>query len=346
MTTIVGTRALTGGVDTHSQVHVAAVIDHLGGVLGVESFPVDRAGYVALGDWMCGFGDIDVVGVEGTGSYGAGLARYLARVGLAVVEVDRPNRQQRARAGKSDPLDAIEAARAALGGRAFGHAKSRDGDVEAMRHLLVARRSAAESRVQALNQIRQLVFTGPDELRERFVGVPSWRLAEGVASLRVHADTDVVRMAAKTALATLGRRAIALRAEIETLDAQVARLVLGVAPELVELPGVGFHTAAVLLVAAGDNPERMRTEATWAKLCGVAPLAASSGKVTRHRLNRGGDRQANHALWIIVIGRLANHPPTKAYMARRLAEGKSKKEIIRILKRYVARDIYHYLPRA
>jgi len=178
------------------------------------------------------------------------------------------------------------------------------------------------------------------------VNVPSWRIAEGVAALRVHGDVDVVRLAAKTALATLGRRAVALRSEIERLDAQINHLVMNVAPELVELVGVGSHTAAVLLVAAGDNPERMRTEATWAKLCGVAPLAASSGKVTRHRLNRGGNRQANHALWIIVTSRLACHPPTKTYMARRLAQGKSKREVIRVLKRYAAREIYHYLPRA
>jgi transposase len=339
-------RVLAGGVDTHSEVHVAAVIDHLGGVLGVESFGVDRAGYAALTDWMCTFGDVGLVGVEGTGSYGAGLARHLARAGLSVVEVDRPNRQERARTGKSDPLDAIEAARAAQCGRAFGAAKTRDGDVEAMRNLLVARRSAAESRVKALNQIRQLVFTGPDELRERFVDVPSWRIAEGVAALRVHADVDVVRMAAKTALATLGRRAVALRREVESLDTQISWLVMSVAPSLVDLVGVGPHTAAVLLVAAGDNPDRMCSEAAWAKLCGVAPLAASSGKVTRHRLNRGGDRQANHALWIIVMARMACDAPTKAYMARRLAEGKSKREVIRVLKRYVAREIYRYLPRA
>lgn len=270
MTTMVETRALTGGVDTHSEIHVAAVIDHLGGVMGVESFPVDRSGYATLTDWMSAFGEIGLVGVEGTGSYGAGLARHLARAGVAVVEVDRPNRQERARAGKSDPLDAIEAARAAQSGRAFGAAKSRDGDAEAIRTLLVARRSASGARVAALNQIRQLVYTGPDELRERFVDTPSWRLAEGVGALRVHADADVVRLAAKTALATLGRRAMALGVEIDRLDAQIARLVDRLAPELVEVAGVGYYTAALLLVAAGDNPHRLRTEATWAKLCGVA----------------------------------------------------------------------------
>ena len=346
MTIMVDTqRALTGGVDTHADVHVAAVIDPDGGLLGVESFATDLAGYKDLSGWMGTFGTIGLVGVEGTGSYGAGLARHLHREGLIVVEVDRPNRQERARQGKTDSLDAIEAARAALSGRAFGVAKSRDGNVEAIRALMVARRSAGESRTKAINQIRQLVYTAPDELRERFVDVPSWRIAEGVAILRVHADADPVRMATKSALGTLGRRAVALGEEGKRLDVLIARLVDKVAPELVELVGFGPHTVALLLIAAGDNPSRLRSEATWAKLCGVAPLEASSGKVTRHRLNRGGDRQANHALWRIVITRMACHEPTKVYVARRTAEGKSKREIMRILKRYVAREVYHYLPR-
>jgi len=347
VTTIVeNARLLTGGVDTHADSHVAAVIDPVGGLLGVESFPANPAGYKTLSDWMGGFGIVGVVGVEGTGSYGAGLARHLARVGLSVVEVDRPNRQERARAGKSDPLDAIEAARAALSGRAFGQAKTRDGNVEAIRALVVARRSAGESRVTALNQIRQLVYTGPDELRQRFVDVPSWRLAEGVAVMRVRADRDPVRMATKTALASLARRALALGEERRRLDELIAELVDDTAPGLLELIGVGPHIAALLLVAAGDNPSRLRTEATWAKLCGVAPLQASSGKVSRHRLNRGGDRQANHALWRIVITRMSCHSPTKTYVARRLAEGKSKREIVRVLKRYVAREVYGCLMRA
>ena len=171
MTIMVDTqRALTGGVDTHADVHVAAVIDPQGGLLGVESFATTLAGYKLLSGWMGAFGEIGLVGVEGTGSYGAGLARHLRREGLMVVEVDRPNRQERSRAGKSDALDAIEAARAAQSGRAFGVAKTRDGNVEAIRALTVARRSARESRTKAMNQIRQLVYTAPDELRERFVG--------------------------------------------------------------------------------------------------------------------------------------------------------------------------------
>jgi transposase len=338
-------RALTGGVDTHADIHVAAVIDAQGGLLGVESFPARLSGYKDLSSWMISFGPIGLVGVEGTGSYGAGLTQHLRIAGLTVVEVDRPNRQQRARQGKFDPLDAVEAARAALSGRALGTPKTRNGPVEAIRVLMVARRSARESRTKALNQIRQLVYTAPDELRERFIGVSKSRLAEEVGVLRVHPDPDPVRMANKTALGTLGRRAMALKEEGKRLDAIIARLVNEVAPELLKVVGVGPDTAAMLLITAGDNPSRLTSEATWAKLCGVAPLQASSGKVTRHRLNRGGARQANHALWRIVMTRMAHHPPTVAYMARRTAEGKSKREAMRVLKRYVAREIYHYLPR-
>jgi transposase len=346
MVTIVeNQRALAGGVDTHADVHVAAVLDERGGVLGVESFGTDRDGQGQLSAWLRSFGTVSVVGVEGTGSYGAGLARHLRAGGLAVVEVDRPNRQERFRHGKSDPLDAVEAARAAQSGRAVGAPKHRDGNVEAIRALVVAKRSARDTRIKTLNQIRHLVFTAPDDLRERLKDVPSGRLAEAAAALRARAGSDVVSFATKTAVSTLGRRVLALDAEMARLDALIARLVDEVAPELTELVGIGSDTAALLLVAAGDNPERLVSEAAWAALCGVAPKKASSGKVTRHRLNRAGDRQANHALWRVVITRMSCHQPTKDYVARRLAEGKSKKEIIRILKRYVAREVYRFLPR-
>ena len=222
------------------------------------------------------FGEIGLVGVEGTGSYGAGLARHLHREGLVVVEVDRPNRQERARQGKSDSLDAIEAARAALSGRAFGVAKTRDGNVEAIRALMVARRSARESRTKAVNQIRQLVYTAPDELRERFVGVPSWRIAEGVAILRVHADADPVRMATKSALGTLGRRAVALGEEGKRLDVLIARLVDKVAPELVELVGLGPDTAAL------SSSRR----ATTLHDCAARPPGPSSAAWHRSKLPR------------------------------------------------------------
>lgn len=345
MTMVGAAPTLVGGVDTHRDVHVAAAVDGVGGVLGVESFEVTAAGYAALERWMRSFGAVARVGVEGTGAYGAGLARYLRAHGVPVVEVDRPNRQARRRDGKSDPADAIEAARAALSGRAKGAAKSRDGQVEAIRALMVAKRSARDARTKALTQTRHLVFTGPDDLRARFQGVSTVRLAGATAGIRARATGDPVLFATKTSLAVLGRRVQALDAEIARLDVLIGQLVRAVAPGLLGVYGVGVDTAASLLIAAGDNSERVRSESAWARLCGVTPVNASSGLVVRHRLNQGGDRQANNALWRIVMVRLAFDPRTKRYMDRRLKEGLSKREVIRVLKRYIAREVYKHLPR-
>jgi transposase len=338
---------VTGGVDTHLDLNVAAALDPVGGLLGVAEFPTTLAGHRELLGWLSGFGPVARAGVEGTGSYGVGLARFLRAAGVEVVEVDRPNRQARRRSGKSDPLDAIEAARAVLSGRACGAAKSRDGNVEAIRVLVVAKRSARSAKIQTLNQIRHLSFTAPDQLRQRLAGVSRQQLAARAAALRPPAveSADPVITATKTALRTLGRRVLALDAEKARIDALLATLVTQTAPQLLTVFGVGIDTAAELLVTAGDNPGRLRSEAAWAHLCGTAPIPASSGKVTRYRLNRGGDRQANRALWGIVITRLGNDPRTRAYMARRLGEGRSKPEVIRVLKRYVAREVYHHLPR-
>jgi transposase len=255
-----------------------------------------------------------------------------------VVEVDCPNRQARRRRGKTDPLDAIEAARAAQGGRAAGQAKTRDGTVEAIRALSVARRSAKAGRVKALNQIRQLGFTGSDDLRERLRGPPADQLADVAAGLRPSPDSDPVTFATETALRLLGRRVITLTAETTSTQPLLSELVAVTAPELLALYGVGVDVAASLLIAAGDNPDRLRSEAAWAHLCGVAPLEASSGKITRHRLNRGGDRQANQALWRIALVRMRHDERTRTYVLRRTTDGKTKQEIIRMLKRYIARD--------
>src|SRR6266567_1601718 len=335
---------VTGGVDTHLDLNVAAALDPVGGLLAVAEFPTTSAGHRDLLGWLSGFGPVARVGVEGTGSYGAGLARFLRRAGVEIVEVDRPNRQARRRSGKSDPLDAVEAARAALSGRACGAAKSRDGNVEAIRALVVAKRSARSAKIQALNQIRHLSFTAPEQLRQRLAGVSRHHLAARAAALRpaTGEGADPVVAATKTALRILGRRVLALDEEKARIDALLTGLVTQTAPQLLAVFGVGIDTAAALLVTAGDNPGRLRSEA---HLCGTAPIPASSGKVTRYRLNRGGDRQANRALRGIVITRLRNGPRTQAYMARRLAEGRSKPEVIRVLKRYVAREVYHRLPR-
>jgi transposase len=346
MTIVDTTRPITGGVDTHLDVHVAAAVDPIGGLLGVESFPTTPAGYHALAAWLESFGPIEQVGVEGTGTYGAGLARHLAATGVAVIEVDRPNRQERRRNGKSDELDAIEAARAALSGRAKGHAKGGTGNVEALRALLVAKRSARSIRIRTTGQLRHLVITAPDDLRGRLSGLSTKALIAEAAAQRARPSNDVVRYATKTAIVTLARRVQAINAEITVLDRRIDTLVRATAPGLLEIYGVGADTAAILLVAAGDNTERIRSEAAWAHLCGVAPIPAGSGKTNgRHRLNPGGNRQANHALWRIVLTRLGHgEPRSVAYMQRRLAEGRTKPEIIRALKRYIAREIYQQLP--
>jgi transposase len=342
MTIVEDTRVITGGVDTHADTHVAAALDPLGGLLGVREFPATAAGYASLAGWLAGFGPVGLVGVEGTGSYGAGLARHLAAAGIRVAEVDRPDRQDRRRGGKSDPLDAVSAARAALSGRAAGVPKGRDGAVEAIRALMVARRSARAERTQAVNQARALLVTGPEDLRARFAAHTAARLVAGLAALRPRPG-DVPGYATRVALRELGRRARFLQDQIARLDELIVALVAARAPGLLALHGVGPDTAALLLIAAGDHPARLRSEAAWAHLCGAAPIPASSGKVTRHRLNPGGDRQANHALWRIVITRMSSHPATRAYVARRAKEGLSKKEIIRCLKRYVAREVYPHL---
>ena len=343
--TIVDTsRPITGGVDTHLDVHVAAALDGIGGLLGVESFKTTAAGQRELLGWLRSFGDPVRVGVEGTGSYGAGLGRYLRRAGVEVLEVDRPNRQARRRRGKTDTVDAIEAARAAQAERELGRAKTRDGDVEAIRALVVAKRSAKSSKIQAMNQIRHLGFCAPDEIRQSLHGVSRRLLAKTAAGMRPRAGTDPVVFATKTALRTLGRRVLALQEETKAIDVVLETLIRAHWEDLLSLYGVGIDSAAALLVAAGDNPDRLRSEASWAHLCGVAPIEASSGKIVRLRLNRGGDRHANAALWHIVTTRMSSDPRTRAYVERRTAEGKSKKEIIRVLKRYVAREVYHYLP--
>ena len=289
-------RSITGGVDTHLDVHVAAALDERGALLGVESFSTNESGYKKLLGWLSDFGPVELVGIEGAGSYGAGLTRCLQGEKVRVVEVDRPNRQRRRLEGKSDPQDAISAARAALSGDACGEAKTRDGNVESMRVLRVARTSARKGRTQALNQMRSLISTAPEPIRDELRGLNVFHLLERASSYRPGAKRDIVSLT-KLSLRMLARRAITLEEEITELDAILKPLVKETAPELVATIGIGTDAASALLVAAGDNPERLRNEAAFAHLCGVSPIEASSGKQHRHRLNRSGDCQANSALW-------------------------------------------------
>jgi transposase len=333
--TIVETCAITGGVDTHADVHVAAALDPIGGLLGVQEFPVSPAGYARLLGWLGGFGTVCLAGIEGTGSYGAGLARHITAAGIRVAGVDRSDRQDRRRAGKSDPLDAVSAARAAQSGRA-------DGAAEAIRALMVATRSATGERTQTINQARALVLTGPDDIRARFARHGTAALVAGLASLRPRPG-HVAGYATRVALRELGRRAQFPGGQPGRPGELIAPLVTARAPGLLAVYGIGPSTAALLLIVAGDHPGRLRPEAAWAHLRATAPIPASPGKTIRHRLNPGGDRQANHALWRIVFTRMGSHPPTRAYVERRTQEGKSKAEIIRCLKRYAAREVYPHL---
>ena len=337
-------RRITGGVDTHADVHVVAALDERGSLLGVQPFDTTPAGYRQALRWLRSWGEVELVGVEGTGSYGAGLTRLLLAEAVPVVEVDRPNRQRRRKRGKSDPQDAITAARAAQSGDALGAAKTRNGSVEAIRVLRLVRISARRNRNRTLNQMRSIVSTAPDELREQFRGLTGFQLVDQAARLRPGQRRDVTSVT-KLALRTLARRVQLMDAEIDEVEAVLHPLVEVTAPELVALVGVGPDCASALLVAAGDNPERLRNERTFAHLCGAAPLDASSGKQERHRLNRGGDRQANSALWRIVMTRIVYDPRTKPYIERRMAEGLTKKEAMRCLKRYVAREVFNHLPR-
>jgi transposase len=336
---------VTCGVDTHVDVHVVAAVDHLGRLLGTHSVPTTPAGYAALLSWARQFGTLGPFGIEGTGSYGAGLARWLRGRGLHVIEVERPKRQDRRRHGKSDAVDAELAARAVQAGTATAQPKAGDGPIEMIRTLQAARRSALKARTQAANQLHALVVTAPEALRSQLRKLSRPRLVTTAAAFRPRLPVTSPTLATQLALKSLAVRYQQLSTEIELLEAQLERLVAQTAPDLVAVKGIGIDIAATLLATAGDNPDRLRHERAFAHLCGVAPIPASSGKTHRHRLNRGGDRDANRALYLLAIGRMGWDPATRAYVERRTAEGLSKPEIIRCLKRYIARQLYPLLTR-
>jgi transposase len=337
-------RHVTGGVDTHGDVHVAAVLDSATGRwLDTASFPTSKAGYVSVLGWLRGFGQLDQVGVESTGHYGAGLTRYLLGQDVKVTEVDRPDRKLRRFEGKSDPIDAEAAARAVLSGRAHGAPKSRDGLVEAIRALEVVHHSATKDRTRAINQFKSFLVSAPEPLRDTLRGLV---FDAQLTRARRFPDghRDPVEREIRLALKELARRIGFLDEQTARFDARIRELAAEVSPALMGLSGVGPHVAAQLLVAAGDNPQRMHSEAAFAKLCGVCPIPASSGKMAgHHRLNRGGDRRANNALFTVVLVRMSHDPATRAYVARRTREGKTRRDIMRCLKRFVAREVFQAL---
>ena len=327
------------GVDTHKDQHVAVAIDGRGVRLDEKYVPAAVCGYEELELWSRSLGQIHAFGIEGTGSYGAGLARFLTDRSHTVVEVNRPDRSVRYRKGKSDPTDAEMAARSVLAGVADATPKSGEGEVEMIRMLKSAKNSAIMARTQAVNQMKALVVTAPAELRETLEGLTTTALITRCRSFRP-GRLDSPKAAAKYTLRSLACRHRQLNKEVQQLDAELERLTRAAAPALVNAFGIGPDTSSSLLIAAGSNPDRLRSEASFASLCGVNPIPASSGKTNRHRLNRGGDRQANAALHRIVVVRLRYDPRTQEYMQRRTEEGMSKSEVIRCLKRYVAREVY------
>jgi transposase len=333
------TRRVIGGVDTHKDAHVAAVVDEAGRILGVESFANDTKGFRQMSAWMARHGDIERVGVEGTGSYGAGLSRYFTRAGVEVLEVCRYDRQRRRMKGKSDSADAEAAA---LARDMVATPKAGTGSIEAIRALRIPRNSAMKARTQAANQIHTLIDTAPDQLRERLRGRTIRALVDEIARWRPGTPDDPTE-AHRYSLRILARRWQQLSAELAALDKHITELVERIAPELVAVRGVGVETAATLLVAVGDNPERLLDERGFAALCGVSPVDRSSGRQRHHSLNRGGNRDANRALWRIALVRMAVDPRTRAYVERRTKDGKSKKAIIRCLKRYIARELHPIL---
>jgi transposase len=337
----VAARSVVGGVDTHKDLHVAAVVDEQDRVVGSQCFAATRHGYKQMLAWMRSFGQLRRIGVEATGTYGAGLLRYMQSAGVEVLEVTTPDKHDRRKRGKNDDLDAQNAAHAAFTGRRAVTPKSRDGMIESLRVLKACRKTAVAARRVALQMIQNTIVSAPDELRETLRKMTRMQLVRTLAAWRPDlSDYRNLVSAYRITLKSLGRRYLELHDEIADLDTMIIGIIDELAPALVARNSIGHGCAGQLLLTAGDNSERLRSEASFAALCGVSPVPASSGKIIRHRLNRGGDRAANSALHIIAIGRLRTDPRTQAYMAKRIAEGHSKLEVIRCLKRYIAREVF------
>ncbi len=327
------------GVDTHLDVHVGAVIDDMGKLLGTKSISTNLNGYQNLYSWAISFGNLISAGVEGTGSYGAELFKYLENKGVLVFEVNRPDRATRRQQGKSDTTDAISAANSVLSGKSTAIPKQKSGACEAMRIALIARRSAVKDKTQAINQIRSILVSAPQVIREKLWRTKARDCVNRCIKIKTLGETVILQTMALT-LKLLSKRWLMLSTEIDQLDKLLDNLTLKYAKQLRSQFGVGPQTAATLLSVAGDNPHRLKKESAFASLCGTNPLPASSGKTIRHRLNRGGNRVANNALWTIAMVRMRSDPRTRSYVERRTGEGLSNKEIQRCLKRYIIRELF------
>ncbi|MEO5654168.1 MAG: IS110 family transposase [Marmoricola sp.] len=334
---------IIGGIDTHAEtIHVAA-IDPWGRELDDQEFATTPAGYRQALQFLTDLGQVTGIGIEGTSSYGLGVTRAAREAGLEVFEVIGPERAVRRREGKSDPLDAYQAAQAVLTGRATAAAKT--ADITALRAPHNARRSAVKARAAGQVQVGQQLVASPVRIREKYRSLTTRRLIQALAVCRPGVHDDLEERLVLTALKSIAQRHQSLSEEISKLDAELTSLIEQTAPHLLHLHGVGNYTAAQLLITVGGNPDRLHSEASFAALCGTAPVQASSGKTTRHRLSRGGDRRANNALHTIALARMRNHPPTKAFLQRQRERGRSTPEILRILKRAIAREMFKQLTR-
>lgn len=337
------TNRVVVGVDTHADAHQVAVVSEYGKPLGDQTFPTTARGYQEIVGFIIGFGDVLQVGMEGTGTYGAALTKVLQATGMLVVEVNRPDRQQRRLRGKTDSLDAYRAAQSVLSGISTAVPKAKDGPVECLRVLRASRASAMKARSATINQIKGLLVSAPETLRAKHQGISTDMMVRAMVRSRPSGHPADPHYVTARVLKALAIRYQHLTVEIEETTAQLQLILDAYAPMLQDLPGVGIDVASQLLVTLGDNRERVTNEAQFAALTGVAPVPASSGKTTRHRLSRGGDRQANCALHHIVLVRMNIDGRTKDYVTKRTQEGKSKRDIMRCLKRYVAREIYRQI---
>jgi transposase len=335
-------RKIILGVDTHKDFHHAAVITALGENVADKRFDATPTGYAELISWAGSHGDVIRAGVEGTGSYGAGLTRQLAQT-VAVIDVVAPDKQERRLRGKTDRIDAYSAARAVLSQRAVSIPKTRDGEVEAVRVLRSTRQLLVKQRTETMNQLQGFIVSAPEQLRVALAGLAGKDLAKACQRLRDRQADDTVTTATKDALRSLGRRYLELKTETDRLQARLREILTAFAPELLAVHGVGPDVAATLLAVTGENADRLTSESALAHLSGTAPIPASSGKTSRHRLNRGGNRQGNAAFHRIVLVRMKTHAPTREYLAKTLARGKTKRDAMRLLKRYLAREIFPIL---
>lgn len=337
-------RDVVGGVDTHKLTHHAAILDAITGkLLADQEFRATAPGYASMLSWILAHGTISKIGIEGTGSYGAGLQRHLQANGVTVIEVSRQNRQERRARGKSDPIDAINAARTTLSEAASTIPKNREGFVETVRLIRSTRRSAVKARRSTINQIHGVLWSAPESLRTLLGSYDRAALVVRCARLRITDTSTDPAATARRMLRRLARRVQHLDTEITDADAELREILTHHAPHLMAMNAVGPEAAGQIISTAGENIDRLHSEAALARICGVAPIPASSGSTTRHRLHRGGDRDANSAIHLIVINRLRWDTRSRDYMTRRITEGKTKKEIIRCLKRAVVRELYHAL---